>query len=517
MDEARWVNGQYRLDAVASDDRAAGVDGRLVRGVGEVRRPLGRWAPGVAVEHEWRTQRAGPDSLAFGSRGFVEARPGVGYGDAGRVELVLRREYEPLGGALLRLADGVGLQTVYRVTGANGLQADGRAAVRRRRFTGAFADRARTEETSAVSIGQNLRWTPLRRAADLTLAYTAQTERTPRLQEVFVRVGPDLAEARYVWDDRDGDGARDLDEFVPEASAYEGEYARTFVPTDTLVGVAGVAARVRVGFEPGRLVGAGGGGWRRLARGLALRTTLDVDEKSRDPDPWRLYVLDLTRFQRGGTTVTGRLRLAQDVSVFRDSRRGGLDFAAALVRSRSALAGGDEARRLVTLSAAGRYRASEAVTLRLTLGREASEAESDRFAARRYRIETDRAEGAVAWTPASGAAVSLGAEGAAKRDAVEARRAWLVRAPLDVRWSRPRRFVASGTVEGAYVRLRGDAVGEAAFELTDGRGPGTSFLWNANVQAALSRVLTLTLGYDGRAPEGAPVVHTLRAQVGATF
>ena len=63
----------------------------------------------------------------------------------------------------------------------------------------------------------------------------------------------------------------------------------------------------------------------------------------------------------------------------------------------------------------------------------------------------------------------------------------------------------------------------AAFEtkttllLTDGRGPGTSGLWSAGAQAALSRLLSLTLAYDGRAAPGAPTIHTLRMQVSATF
>lgn len=523
----RVLDVRYGLDAITSRDDSLGVDGSWTRGQGEVRRALfgARILPGVAVEHERRVQRLTADTLAAGTRGFVDVRPGVRYTTEpfeAALELSFRREDEPLGGRLIHAADAAGVQASYRLRRGPNLSAEGRAAVRQRRFVDAFVAQTAGAQTagastSAVAIQQNVRYAPFKRAAELTVDYEAQTERTPQLQELYVRVTPEIAEARYVWQDRDGDGARDLDEFLQETTPYEGTYARTFVPTDTLVGVAGVQARIRLALDPSRALGAAPSGLARALANVSARTTLDVDEQSREPDPWRLYVLDLRRFQRPGVTISGRMRVAQDVSLFRRSRRFGLDVGAALLRSRSNLASGEEARRLRTFRAEGRYRPSPVLGLRALGQAEANIAESDRFATRRYRIDSRGGELAATLSPRPALSATAGAAYSAKRDVVGVRSARVLRLPLEARYARAARLVATGTFEAAFVRLRGDAVGEAAYELTEGRGPGRSLLWNAALQYVLTRTLSLSVAYDGRAPQSAPSIHTLRMQVSASF
>ena len=83
-----------------------------------------------------------------------------------------------------------------------------------------------------------------------------------------------------------------------------------------------------------------------------------------------------------------------------------------------------------------------------------------------------------------------------------------------------RRLQLSARFEVASVTLDetdGPAVGLAQFELTDGRGPGTSFLWGLNGQYALNRFLRASFSYDGRAPADAPTLHTVRMQLSAVF
>jgi hypothetical protein len=71
--------------------------------------------------------------------------------------------------------------------------------------------------------------------------------------------------------------------------------------------------------------------------------------------------------------------------------------------------------------------------------------------------------------------------------------------------------------EVAFIDLQGEALGLAEFELTDGRGPGTSYLWGVNGDYTLNEFLRLSFAYDGRAPADAPVLHTVRVQMSAIF
>ena len=423
-----------------------------------------------------------------------------------------------VGSDLAAAFDGLGVQGGYRVDAGRTLTASGRFEVRRRTST---VPDARPEDSAdladAVAMQHDVRWSPARGAAVVTATYLAQTERTPRLQEVYLRLTPDLPEARYVWTDRNGNGVRELDEFLLETTPYEGTYARTLLATDTLVAVAGVQARFHLALDPSRLFASDSlGGWRRWVRRVTSRTTLDVEDRNRSPDVWRVYALDPARLLRAATTLNGRMRLSQDVSVNRGGRVG-VDLGASVLRTLSSLASGTESRTVTAARADTRVRLSRPLGVRLLLTRDENAATSDRFATRRYRIASTGAEGTLTWTPSFAVSSSAGAAFAEKTDPEADRSATLWRVPLDVRVALGTRLVASASVEAAFVALRGVAEGEAAYELTEGRGPGRSVLWNASVQAALSRVLSLSASYDGRAPENAPLVQTLRMQLSATF
>ncbi len=94
----------------------------------------------------------------------------------------------------------------------------------------------------------------------------------------------------------------------------------------------------------------------------------------------------------------------------------------------------------------------------------------------------------------------------------------MARLPAEVRWTRSGRFSASARAEVSSVRLRGDGTGGLAlFELTDGRGPGTSALWGVDAQVGLTERLRGSVVYDGRAPAEGRVIQTVRVQVSASL
>jgi hypothetical protein len=83
------------------------------------------------------------------------------------------------------------------------------------------------------------------------------------------------------------------------------------------------------------------------------------------------------------------------------------------------------------------------------------------------------------------------------------------------------RLALQARAERADVAVEGGAgpggAGLTLFELTEGRGPGVSYLWGVTGQYVLSELLRASFVYDGRAPANAPVIHTLRVQLSAVF
>ncbi|GIV62398.1 MAG: hypothetical protein KatS3mg044_1264 [Rhodothermaceae bacterium] len=514
-------HGSYRLERITSLDDLRNEQGAWTRQLGTLRKPLwaGRLVPSLEVETERRRQHIpGTDSLLTGSFSFVELRPALDW-TTERLTIGAgaerRTERQLLGGHLLDAATAWTAQTHARYRSGSTFQAEAQVGYRVRRFTERFRIEQRQEDSESLVLRLRSDARLWQRAVNVNLFYEAQSERTPTLQEIYVRTGPELGQ--FVWEDANGDGVIQVDEFIPERLPDEGTYVRTFIPSDSLASVVSVQARLRLEYDPSRLFDRPEGFWQEALAELSGRTTVEVLEKSRDPDTRQLYLLNLRRFRNPVNTLNGRLRLGQDLSLFRRSTRFGLDLSYNQVLGLTELAAGEEERLLRLWSGVGRWRPGSRWGIEMALRRERNRVVSEAFASRRYDIHSTEVEPEVSFQPVPALRLATSLVWGRHRDRLGERTADLVRVALEGRFNRSRRFQMSVRVEGAHVRLDGEAVGLAEFELTDGRGPGTSLLWNLSGQYVLNRYLRATFSYDARAPADAPVLHTVRMQLSAIF
>jgi hypothetical protein len=495
-------------------------------------RPVGAFVPALAVEHERREQTGAlpQDSLLAASYAFTALRPGLqlalsGLDAAASVEW--RRESEPLGprGQEAPLADAARALTVEataRARPGGSVQADGRVAYRRKRYGDDFGQLGR-EDAESVAVRLSARASPAA-GVDGRLVYDALSERTPIRQETYVLVGPDLGE--FVWRDGEGeprpgepDGVAQVDEFFPETTPLEGTYLRTFVPSQELVPTIGVGVGLRLDLRPRQ--------WGLGALPVALRTSVDVREETRERDVLRVLLLDPGLLQQAdggpdGGTVNGRFRVEQEAVFFPDSPRAGGRLGLDHARSTAQRAAGLETRLTQALRAEAYGPLGGAVEGRIAAAAERRRTESEAFVSRTYDLRGLRLEPTLTWTPRPGLALTLAPVVASRTDALapptRPAGALVARVPVEARWTRAGRFTLAARAEVSEVRLRGGSGGGLAlFELTEGRGPGTSALWGLDAQVGLTERLRALVAYDGRAPSGAPVVQTLRLQLSAVF
>ena len=513
--------------------------GERLRADAALSRRWGDWLPSLAAEHERREQETAGvrvDTSLAQSYAFTALRPGVsisrGALDAA-ASVEARWEREPLvplsaPGAGLPLepsARAVTVETTAAFDPRGAFRSDARVAYRRKAYTDAFRAIGRPD-ASSVAIRLSAQAAPLDRALDGQLVYEALTERAPVLQETYVLVGPDLGQ--FVWRDGAGearagepDGIAQLDEFFPETTPLEGTYLRTFVPSDTLFPTVGANASLRLGARPARLGGAVG----RLLRHVTTQTTVEVRERTRSDDVLRVLLFDPAQLQtRGadGETLSGRFRAEQTVTLFADRPRQGARLALAHASGTTRLAAGLDTRldQSARLDAYGPL--APTVLARVEGGWERARSTSEAFASRTFDLRGVRIEPTVTWTPSPAAAFVLGVSAATRTDALappdRPSGAFVLRVPGEARAAFGDRLALTARAEVARVALRGAAGGGLAlFELSEGRGPGTSFLWGGTAQVGLGGGVRGSVTYDARAPSGAPLVQTVRATVSATF
>ena len=476
--------------ALALDAAVSGTGGRGpvadAIGTGSFRRvagrgtlPAGAWRPSLAVEHERRTQAGGAvpqDAGLSASYAFVAVRPGVavtaGALDAG-ASVEVRRESEPLGPtgqeALADAASAVTVEASGRLRGA-AVQTEGRLAYRRKRYGDDFRQLGR-QDAESVAVRLSSRAGLGGGALDGRVVYDALTERAPILQETYVLVGQDLGE--FVWRDGQGepragepDGVAQVDEFFPETTPLEGTYLRTFIPGTDLAPTVGVGLGLRLDVRPGRIA-SGDGPLARALRVVALRTVVDVRERTRERDVLRVLLLDPGVLQQSGAdapgTVDGRFRVEQEAVLFPETPDRGARVSLDYARSTSRLAAGLE-RRLVRTVRAEAYRPFGPVEARLGVVGGRRRTLSETFASRTYDLQSLELEGSVRWAPGA-VVLSLAPTVASRTDALAVAGrptgATVLRVPAEARWTRSGRFTAAARAEVSSVALRGGAGGGA--------------------------------------------------------
>ena len=519
---ARGPRVTLRSTFVRSTNRPGEVEGRWLRQRVQVRQPLadGAVTPRVEVKRERRRQRAlGTDSLTREAFSILEIRPGVQY-NAGPLQasgsVEYQREEGGLAGQFRDASQGWTVQSEVAYDPSSPYRATVRGGYRVRRVTDRFRVERGREDTESLLLRLDGRARPWNRAVELKTFYDALTKRSPVLQETYLRTGPNLGQ--YVWRDANDDGVQQIDEFVPETTPNEGTYVQRFVPSDSLESVIDLQARTRLSLRPARLWENPEGWWRQVLAQLRTRTTVEIQEKSRSEDVAQIYGLNLRRFRQAGTTLSGQLRLDQEVELFPDRRAYGLEGGWQQRRRLNDRAAGTQTSFFSQWSAEGRWRPARRWTVRLRGRHEVDRTRSDAFAeSRSFDIRTVEVRPSVSVRPGRTATVTVAAAWAQKRDRLQDRRARVLKLPVEAEWSRAGRLRLTGNLELAQVDLTGSGVGIAQYQLTDGRGPGRSLLWGVQGRYVLTDNLEASVRYDGRAPATAPVIHTVRAKLSATF
>jgi hypothetical protein len=165
----------------------------------------------------------------------------------------------------------------------------------------------------------------------------------------------------------------------------------------------------------------------------------------------------------------------------------------------------------------GRTGLSDGLTGRFRLEYTLDRRTSASFSSRTFDIRGIEAEPSVDIILGPRLTVTPGVLAAGRKDRSSGGTANLYRVPVEGLYQAGGSIRVTSRAEWNHVALDRDVFGLTAFELTDGRGAGTSYLWNLGVRWLVNDSLTATLVYDGRAPEGRAAIHTARFQLRAEF
>jgi hypothetical protein len=525
LNQPKWPEVRYNIEQIQSQDStSAGVNrvkGNWFRQDGDARYGIIK----LAFNQENRRMESA-QQLSNGSFAFWEWKPSVTI-ERDKVSagtgLEWRKDQQASEGAMHDESRSWTWRSTFDWKPARFFNTTGDIGLRRKRYETYFKEKASNySDSDALLLKWNGTFAPFKRAVDMRWQYEALTEKAPVMQEVYREVQSGLGQ--YQWVDINADGLRQVDEFVPAVSRFDGNYVRLLVPSDELKPVVNLEARWRLGLDPERIWATSARKWQQVLNKFSSQTMIEVAEKSEEKDVKNLYLLQAKALQQEATTLNGRFRVSQEVFFAKANPQHGGNASFMHLSNLNRLAAGVESRRLQRWNIEARMKANEHLSLKLTATQEANRQSSKQFSTRNFDIQSQSLTPEATMNFSENRLLlTLSAIWGRKTDAAQvtsngkAQEARVFRVPLSMRFVQAGKWQLVANIESAFIHVTGDVAGLAGFELTDGRGAGTSWLWNTSLDYTISRLLRASLYYDGRAPADAPVLHTVRAQLSATF
>ncbi|MBL7923348.1 MAG: hypothetical protein JNL88_04030, partial [Bacteroidia bacterium] len=507
---ARWDASLLKADG-------GPVQSSFLRHRDELTYTLGSWIPGIRYEQERNYQKKpGSDSLAATAFHFRIADVFFTRPDTVKLSVkggYSRREDEGVRGegfAAASRADmahfGIGWSRQLRQKVSLLLN------YRNLQVIDTLLTTARPEESATARVDYTLN--AAKGAWTLNTFYEGGTGREPRRLYSFIEVAPGTG--NYAWNDYNGDGIPQLNEFEIAVFKDQASYIRIFSNTDEYVKVFFNQFNAVMNLNPAAWFSAGKKPfWSRFS----LLSSLRFDNRITDDggvDAWNPFPRIIPDSVLLSTQANSRHTLFFD--------RSGSVFAADLSwqdqQLRQLLANGLETRAQSAFSGTLRWNLNSWLGLQQKAEVSDKSSRAEAFSSRNFDIETKESDTRFNVQPGSTYRLSFSYRYKTKENVDPegaGEKANLQDAGLEWRYNSIRKGLLSARFNLVQIGYNGDENTSIAFEMLEGLKEGQNLTWGLNLQRNLGSSLQLSINYEGRKPAGTKMIHTGGAQVRAFF
>jgi len=317
MQEPGLLDLDYFQEWIRSTDRRLDQKGNWFRNRGRASKKTGLFTPYLWYEQEYRAQRSVlTDSLTSNSLAFFEMAPGI------RIEsdiweadfsLLYRTEDRVLNNSLEDESTAHEQRMSVEFRPSSNFSTRNSVTLRNKSFTDPFLSNGAANRRG-VLLNSVTKYATSDELINGQIQYEVTTRSQALLQEAYIEVGPELGQ--FIWQDTNGDGVQQLDEFFPELSPNEGTFIVQFLPSDELFPSIDLRTRfineirpfVRIDTDNERYSS-------KILSGISLRSRFDISENSTTSDLSDIYLLRLRTFRNDSTTVQGRFYWEQEADI----------------------------------------------------------------------------------------------------------------------------------------------------------------------------------------------------------
>ncbi len=459
------------------------------------------------------------DSLLYESFSFVEIGPRLALNNVYNFnffsEFSYRNDEMPANGVLSQFSKAFTQRYGLLYQGVSWIYADMDFSIRDRNYSSTAIEQGNTNNKS-VLVNSRLRFTPLSSAITTDVLYSVTSERTAKIQKLFVLVP--VGQGNYIYlGDLNANGIQDENEF--QLTNFDGNYIKLNVPTDQFFPTVDLKTSLRFNLKPSRYLYSGSQSFiADMYNNFSAETYIRVDERSKDPNTDNIYYMRLSTFLNDSNTLAGSQLLQQDVYLFENNPTYSFRFRYQQLTGMNQYSSGNERSLNIQRSIKGRLGLTSDLTTQVEYVVKTDRNLAPVNSVRNRNISGNSLNTDLAYRPIpqveSGFQLNF-----TKADDTYPVKVTSVSINQEIL-----RFVYSfASVGRLRLEIERDEVlinladANFPYELTSGRPAGKSYYWRGIFDYSISKNIQASLNYDGRVEGSKQVIHTGRAQVTAFF
>ena len=350
-------------------------------------------------------------------------------------------------------------------------------------------------------------------AVALGIYYEAGSGLEQKREYTFLKVA--AGQGSYVWNDYNGNGLEELDEFELAVFQNEADYVKVWLSTNEYVNTYNCGTTQTLQLRPANV-------WRNrkgflkalsmFSNSTILRTSqkCSLDNDFRVLNPYGFNIAD-------SVLVNRSLNFKNNLGFSLPTSYLSLNYVAMLNRSKNLLYYGFESMDLKYHELTARSELAKILILKAIYRYSVKGSQVEGFQGRDYQILSHHLEQSVTLNFDFNLSLSVTGEAGYKRNVDFGETANRYKAGLEATYRMKQLGTLDLSLQYINILYKGATDGSVAYEMLDGLSAGHNLLWNLTYQTRLFEYLQLNLQYEGRVTNSRKLIHTGFLQLKAFF
>jgi hypothetical protein len=325
-------------------------------------------------------------------------------------------------------------------------------------------------------------------------------------------------QGEFTWNDYNGDGIAQINEFELAAYRDQARYIRIFTPTLDFIRANYNQFNYTIDVQPGLVIDQNkSASWMKLIARVSLRSGWQLFRKVVSNKDFELSPFG--KIASDTALIAVNNFISNTLFFNRTSPRWGFEITHIKNSGRSIATYGAEARILEEFTQRFRWNINRKIATSLNLKFGSNELKTPAFDNRNYLIRFRSLEPVLSFQDGTKSRISLSYKYDIKDNTLGAMESARIHSLIsEVRYNVLSSSIVNLRFQMSDIQFKNGAVNSpVAFIMLDALLPGQNFIWNLDFTRRLANNMEITVQYDGRKPGTGRVIHTGRAGVRALF